>query len=104
MAVFGRAQRTLPSGMCSNWRGTGLWTQLLAERHSRIVAVDASPEVIAINRARLQSGAVGHVLADLFHRFRPRPFDKSFGFWLSHVPAERFDAFWAVRSALKPDR
>jgi demethylmenaquinone methyltransferase/2-methoxy-6-polyprenyl-1,4-benzoquinol methylase len=26
-----------------------------------------------------------------------------FGFWLSHVPPERFDAFWAmVRRALRP--
>jgi demethylmenaquinone methyltransferase/2-methoxy-6-polyprenyl-1,4-benzoquinol methylase len=26
-----------------------------------------------------------------------------FGFWLSHVPVDRFDAFWAmVRSALRP--
>jgi SAM-dependent methyltransferase len=32
--------------------GTGLWTRHLAERHSRIVAVDASPEVVAINRGR----------------------------------------------------
>ena len=38
--------------------GTGLWTRHLAAGHRRVVAVDASPEAIAINRARLKSSAV----------------------------------------------
>jgi SAM-dependent methyltransferase len=46
--------------------GTGLWTQHLVEQHSRVVAVDASPEAIAINRERLQSDVVEYVVADLF--------------------------------------
>lgn len=103
-AALGEA---LPSGHVLELAcGTGLWTQLLAERHSRIVAVDASPEVMAINRARVRSGAVEYVLADLFSWVPPAAtFDAVFfGFWLSHVPAERFDAFWAaVRAALKPE-
>src|SRR4051812_13206633 len=38
--------------------GTGLWTRHLATRCQRVVAVDASPEVIAMNRARVDSGRV----------------------------------------------
>lgn len=85
--------------------GTGLWTQHLAGRHRRVVAVDASPEAIAINRARLQSDVVEYVVADLFSWVPPpKQFDVVFfAFWLSHVPAAHFEAFWRlVRSALKP--
>src|SRR6185437_12657679 len=32
--------------------GTGWWTSRLAARHQRVMAVDGSPEVIAINRER----------------------------------------------------
>ena len=85
--------------------GTGLWTRHLVERHSHVVAVDASPEVIAINRERLTSDRVTYIVADLFSWVPPSAqFDAVFfGFWLSHVPLARFDAFWAtVRAALKP--
>lgn len=85
--------------------GTGLWTQRLIQVHQRVVAVDASPEVIEINRRRNRSGRVHYVVADLF-AWTPPPgeFDAVFsGFWLSHVPADRFEAFWAtVRTALRP--
>jgi SAM-dependent methyltransferase len=86
--------------------GTGLWTERLAERHSRVVAVDASPETIAINRARVHSDVVHYVVADVFSWVPPpATFDGVFfGFWLSHVPPARFDAFWTrVRTALKPN-
>ena len=86
--------------------GTGLWTQHLVKQHSRVVAIDASPEAIAINRERLQSDVVEYVVADLFTWGPPAGrFDAVFfGFWLSHVPPECFDAFWAsVRLALKPN-
>jgi SAM-dependent methyltransferase len=33
--------------------GTGLWTRYLAAADRRVVALDASPEVIAINRSRV---------------------------------------------------
>ena len=86
--------------------GTGLWTSRLADRHRRVMAVDASPEAIAINRERVKSNRVEYVVADLFN-WTPPPeaFDAIFfGFWLSHVPRERFDAFWAgVKTAVKPD-
>lgn len=86
--------------------GTGLWTQHLARHASRVTAVDAAPEVIAINRQRLGSDApVEYVQADLFSWRASRQYDVVFfSFWLSHVPPERFDTFWdLVRSALKPE-
>jgi 2-polyprenyl-3-methyl-5-hydroxy-6-metoxy-1,4-benzoquinol methylase len=86
--------------------GTGLWTQQLARLNRRVMAVDASPEAIAINRARTHSDHVQYVVADLFSGIPvSAQFDAVFfGFWLSHVPADRFDAFWAmVRASLRPN-
>lgn len=86
--------------------GTGLWTRHLARSDRRVLAVDASPEVIEINRARVQSDRVEYVQADLFSWTPPAgQFDAVFfGFWLSHVPQERFEPFWSmVRTALKPN-
>jgi SAM-dependent methyltransferase len=85
--------------------GTGLWTRHLAKYGSTLTAVDASPEVLAINRARVASDRVTYVQADLFE-YEPEPASYDvcfFSFWLSHVPADRFAAFWeTVASALKP--
>src|SRR5262249_31347835 len=49
--------------------------------------------------------AVDYVLADVFAWEPPRAFDVCFlGFWLSHVPSGRFEAFWRlVGRALRPD-
>ena len=84
--------------------GTGLWTRHLAAKARRVTAVDASSEVIAINRARVQSPSVTYVEADLFRWTPPATYDFIFfGFWLSHVPLDRFDAFWTmVKRALRP--
>jgi len=84
--------------------GTGLLTRHLAPRVPRLTAVDASPEVLAINAARVAASNVDYVEADLF-AWRPAArYDAVFfSFWLSHVPEERFEAFWAVvASALVP--
>jgi SAM-dependent methyltransferase len=84
--------------------GTGLWTEQLVAGARRITAVDASPETLALNRERLHSPAVRYIQADLF-TWRPEErFDSVFfGFWLSHVPPARFEAFWRmVAGALKP--
>jgi demethylmenaquinone methyltransferase/2-methoxy-6-polyprenyl-1,4-benzoquinol methylase len=107
VAVVGDALRDgLPAGRALELAcGTGLWTRHLVERHSHVVAVDASPEVIAINRERLKSDRVTYIVADLFSWVPPHAqFDAIFfGFWLSHIPVARFDAFWTtVRAALKP--
>jgi demethylmenaquinone methyltransferase/2-methoxy-6-polyprenyl-1,4-benzoquinol methylase len=67
------------------------------------VAVDASPQTLEVNRARVE-GDVEYVVADLFAWKPEEAFDLAFfSFWLSHVPEERFDVFWrTVRSALAP--
>jgi SAM-dependent methyltransferase len=85
--------------------GTGIWTARLVPHARELVAVDASPEVIAINRDRLRSSNVKYIEADVFAWTPHTQFDVVFfGFWLSHVPPERFGAFWSlVRQALKPD-
>jgi 2-polyprenyl-3-methyl-5-hydroxy-6-metoxy-1,4-benzoquinol methylase len=84
--------------------GTGLWTRHLAAKARRVTAVDASAEVIAINRARVQSPVVSYVQADLFQWTPPSTYDfVFFGFWLSHVPFDRFAAFWdLVQRTLRP--
>jgi demethylmenaquinone methyltransferase/2-methoxy-6-polyprenyl-1,4-benzoquinol methylase len=84
--------------------GTGLWTRHLARNNRRVVAVDASPEVLAINRDRVGAGVVEYLEADIFALAPPGRFDAVFfAFWLSHVPRARFDAFWRdVRAALRP--
>jgi demethylmenaquinone methyltransferase/2-methoxy-6-polyprenyl-1,4-benzoquinol methylase len=84
--------------------GTGNWTRHLRRTADRVTAVDASAEVLELNRAKV-GGAVDYVLADVFTWQPPRAFDVCFfGFWLSHVPSERLDAFWQlVDRALKPD-
>jgi demethylmenaquinone methyltransferase/2-methoxy-6-polyprenyl-1,4-benzoquinol methylase len=84
--------------------GTGQWTKLLAGRGHRVTAVDGSPEMLARARARVDGLSVDFLEADLFDWRPPRRFDTVFfGFWLSHVPAERFGAFWElVGQALRP--
>jgi demethylmenaquinone methyltransferase/2-methoxy-6-polyprenyl-1,4-benzoquinol methylase len=84
--------------------GTGLWTRHLVSYADRLTAVDAAPETIELNRARVE-GEVDYVAADLFAWEPDRRYDVSFfGFWLSHVPSARFAEFWRlVERALQPD-
>ncbi len=84
--------------------GTGLWTQRLARRADELTCVDASPEVIALNRERVGAERVEYVCADLFAWQPARHYDfVFFGFWLSHVPAGAFLPFWSmVARALAP--
>ena len=84
--------------------GTGLYTRHIAPKVAQVTAVDASPEVIAINRARVARANVDYVEADLFAWTPPVRYDLVFmSFWLSHVPDARFDALWRmVRDALRP--
>ena len=81
--------------------GTGLFTRLVAPRVDQLLALDGSPEVIAINRARVAATNVEYALQDLFAWRPARRYDLIFmSFWLSHVPDERFDSFWSsVRAA-----
>jgi trans-aconitate methyltransferase len=85
--------------------GPGTWTPQLLRHASDVTAVDASAEMLSIAASRVPGGApVRFVEADLFTWEPDRRYDVVFiGFWLSHVPAERFESFWArVASALAP--
>jgi len=84
--------------------GTGIWTEQLLKISKHITALDASPEVMAINRQKLKAEKVDYQQADLFQWQPDHAYDLVlFGFWLSHVPPERLDAFLtAVSSAVKP--
>jgi SAM-dependent methyltransferase len=79
--------------------GTGIWTRRLVPAADRVVAIDANAETLALN-----TPAAELVVADVFEWRPPQQFDLVFfSFWLSHVPGERFDEFWAlVREALAP--
>ena len=82
--------------------GTGLWTQRLASHAAGVTAIDGSPEMLELCRARVNDPHVRYVQADLFAWGPDRTYDVCFfGFWLSHVPEELFDDFWEkVRRAV----
>jgi ubiquinone/menaquinone biosynthesis C-methylase UbiE len=84
--------------------GTGLWTARLAPHAERLTAVDASPDVLALARAKVPAEHVEFVAADLFAWEPDQRFDVLFfSFWLSHVPTEMIGEFLAkVRRALAP--
>lgn len=90
--------------------GTGLWSVRLVPHARRLTVVDASPEVLAINRARCEAECrrlgvpYEAVLADVFALPPRAPADTIVAcFWLSHVPAPRWAAFWdLVRRSLAP--
>jgi SAM-dependent methyltransferase len=84
--------------------GTGLWTRHLVRYADSVTAVDAAPEVLAVNRARVGDAGVRYLEADLFDWSPDERYDACvFAFWLSHVPADRFAAFWdMVAGVLKP--
>jgi len=77
--------------------GTGLFTRRLARRTDRLTALDASATVLAINAARVADPTVVYGQADVFEWEPPdrRRYDHIFfGFFLSHIPPHRLDAFW----------
>jgi SAM-dependent methyltransferase len=84
--------------------GPGTWTPLLLRHATSLTAVDASPEMIAIARARFGEARLRFIQADIFDWRPDRRYDVVFfGFWLSHVPLARFDAFWSlVADCLRP--
>jgi SAM-dependent methyltransferase len=85
--------------------GPGVWTGHLLRHASDVTAVDASPEMLAIAAAGVGNQRVRFLEADLFTWKPDRRYDVVFfGFWLSHVPAERFVSFWSlVADCLNPE-
>jgi SAM-dependent methyltransferase len=85
--------------------GPGTWTAQLLRHATDVTAVDASAEMLGIASARVGQQRVRFVLADVFGWRPDRRYDVVFfGFWLSHVPAERFASFWSlVADCLQPD-
>ena len=112
LAVFGEEQRLAldrfwPEGdVLEIACGTGGWTHHLLRHPSRVTAIDASPEMLTLARAKVgDDPRVRFVCADVFTW---RPEDRYdvvfFANWLSHVPPVWFDAFWeTVRRVLRPD-
>jgi demethylmenaquinone methyltransferase/2-methoxy-6-polyprenyl-1,4-benzoquinol methylase len=98
--------------------GTGNWTKELVKISDHVTAVDASPEVLAINREKIAQRdsdsplpegeglgvRVQYVQADLFTWQPDTQYDLIFmAFWMSHVPPDKFDSFMAmVGRATKP--
>ncbi len=84
--------------------GPGTWTGMLADRARTLTAVDGAPEMLALAAERASCGRVHFVEANLFEWRPARRYDGVFfGFWLSHVPDERFEGFWSlVADALNP--
>ena len=85
--------------------GPGTCTGSLLRGATSLTAVDGAPEMLEIARAAIGDERVRFVEADIFEWTPDRRYDcVCFGFWLSHVPLERFESFWAiVAGALKPD-
>ena len=84
--------------------GTGWWTERLVRSADHLTVVDASPEMLELNRARTGRAAVVYQVADLFTWEPEKEYDVVFfSFWLSHVPRDRLRNFWSmVRSCLSP--
>ena len=87
--------------------GTGEWTIRLADVATRVVGVDAAPEMRELALAKLQDAGKSNVelrVEDLFSWQPDQDYDVVFfAFWLSHVPESHADRFWhGVHDALRP--
>jgi ubiquinone/menaquinone biosynthesis C-methylase UbiE len=82
--------------------GTGYWTNVFASKAASVTALDVNDEVLDIARAKKNAGKVSFVRGSAYEiPDQKRLHDAMFaGFWWSHVPLERLDAFLehAVRS------
>jgi demethylmenaquinone methyltransferase/2-methoxy-6-polyprenyl-1,4-benzoquinol methylase len=85
--------------------GPGTWTSQLLTYATTLTALDGSPEMLRLAEAKVPDGRVRFVQADVFDWRPDRAYDAVFfGFWLSHVPLERFARFWSlVGECLKPE-
>jgi ubiquinone/menaquinone biosynthesis C-methylase UbiE len=84
--------------------GTGMWTCDLLTVARHILAVDASPEMLALNSAKVADSRVRYQLTDLFAWEPDTLVDLAFAaMWFSHVPSERLPPMLsALRRAVRP--
>ena len=85
--------------------GTGYWTDVIAGSAAQVTALDLNEEVLAIARSKPNASRVSFVRGSAY-AIPPqgRIHDALFaGFWWSHVPLEKLDAFVKeLPSKLKP--
>ena len=75
--------------------GTGQFTADLAPIARHLVAIDSSPETLAINAAKVTARNVTRIVADVFDWRPSEPADLvAFRALHSHVPSDRLAAFW----------
>ena len=75
--------------------GTGHWTRWIAPAASRVLALDAAVQTLAVARTRVDPAKVELVHGDAY-ALPPaaRGFEAGFaGFWISHVPRSRVREF-----------
>lgn len=74
--------------------GTGIWTHELTKIGKQITAIDASPEMIEINRHKLNNPNVEYKQLDLFSWQPDKQYNLVFfSFWLSHIPPTKVAEF-----------
>jgi trans-aconitate methyltransferase len=108
----GRLRPTDPAGAVVVWFGRagdlgppGTWTKELRDLAGALVALDASAEMLLINRQKLGDHAnVRYIQADFFSWTPDKKYDLVFfSHWLSRIPAPLFEEFWDhVGACLKP--
>jgi 2-polyprenyl-3-methyl-5-hydroxy-6-metoxy-1,4-benzoquinol methylase/ribosomal protein S18 acetylase RimI-like enzyme len=75
--------------------GSGIWTRILAPRARRLVALDASEQMIRRNRLTVADPTVDYRLEDVFAWDTDERFDVIVsGFFVSHIPPSRFEGFF----------
>jgi ubiquinone/menaquinone biosynthesis C-methylase UbiE len=86
--------------------GTGYWTPLIAQQAESVLAVDYNEETLAI--ARTKKYPEGNVRFERADAYALPAWQEQFsacyaGFWWSHVPLARLDAFLnGLQARLKP--
>jgi len=85
--------------------GTGQWTGLLADHSDELTVTDASPEMLELNRRKVGERGIVYRVTDAFALEPTHAHDVVFfGFFLSHVPPGRFEAFWGLVEGLLAPR
>ena len=82
--------------------GTGYWTQVMAQTAAEITALDINPETLEIARSKkLPEDKVRYSVGSAYEipAFARRHDALFAGFWWSHVPLQKLDAFLASAAA-----